>query len=440
MMPGSGKLNMAQRSLALGEGTAERCPDRDGARVKSLSGANVMLVDEDPAVLGALQGALEQSGAATIQSHPNALRALTQIIGGERAVDLIFCDLRMPYMDGVEFFRRLAEIGYRGGLILVSGEDGRSIEMMTKFARVRKLNLLGYLEKPVDPVELAGLLENWSRPAPLPEAAVALPVSAAEIKQAIANQELINYYQPQVAVATGAVVGVESLLRWRRGREGIVGPGRLIGAAETWGLTEEITRYVVRHALMQSRVWRDQGLRLLLSINVTMDDLAQLDFPEFLAFETNRTGIQPSSVVLEITERRLMVDPMAVFDVLTRLRLNGFRLSIDDFGTGYSSLAQLRDIAFDELKVDTSFVHGAATDPKLRAILECSRSIAQQLGMTVVTEGIEDRADWDLVQRLRCDLAQGYFIAGPMPADELGEAMADWHRRVPELCINSILK
>jgi CheY-like chemotaxis protein len=118
--------------------------------MKNLSAANVMVVDDDPAVHRALQCALKRNGAASIQSHPNALRALSQIVSGERAVDLIFCDLRLPHMDGVEFFRRLAEIGYPGGLILVSSEDGRLIDMMTKLARVQKLNLLGSLVKPVD--------------------------------------------------------------------------------------------------------------------------------------------------------------------------------------------------------------------------------------------------------------------------------------------------
>ena len=406
--------------------------------MKNLSAANVMMVEDDPATLSALRCALKKNGAANIQCQPNALRALTQLIGGESTVDLILCDLRMPRMDGVEFFRSLAEIGYQGGLILVSGEDGRVIDMMTKLARVQQLNLLGSLEKPVKAPALGALIERWSKPAPAAETAIAKPVSAAEIKQAIANRELMNFYQPQVAVATGAVTGVESLLRWQRGGEGIVGPGRFIGVAESQGLIEEITRYVLREALTQSRVWQDQGLQFLVSVNVTMDDLAQLDFPEFLASEASRAGVAPPTVVLEVTERRLMMDPMAVFDVLTRLRLKGFRLSIDDFGTGYSSLAQLRDIAFDELKVDLSFVHGAAKDPKLRAIVEGSRGIAQQLGMTVVAEGVEDREDWEFIRQARCDLAQGYYIAKPIPAEQFADAIADWHRRLPDLLTDSM--
>ena len=121
-------------------------------------------------------------------------------------------------------------------------------------------------------------------------------------------------------------------------------------------------------------------------------------------------------ITLEVTESRLMLDQRAPLEILTRLRLKRFRLSIDDFGTGHSSLAQLRDIPFDELKIDQSFVHGASRDQTARAIYAASLGLGQQLGMAVVAEGVEDREDWDLVRRTKCDLAQGYFIARPMPA------------------------
>jgi len=117
-------------------------------------------------------------------------------------------------------------------------------------------------------------------------------------------------------------------------------------------------------------------------------------------------------------------------DVLNRLQLKGFRLSIDDFGTGHSSLVQLRDIPFDELKIDRSFVHDAAIDPKLGAICGASLSLGQQLNMKVVAEGVENRADWDYLRRSACDLAQGYFIAKPMPAEDLLGWLVDWQKRL----------
>jgi EAL domain-containing protein (putative c-di-GMP-specific phosphodiesterase class I) len=401
--------------------------------MKDLSAAIAIVVEDNPTTQLVLTRGLQRSGVGAVHSHTNAIRALTQIIGGETAVDLIFCDVRMPHMDGVEFFRSLAEIGYQGGLILVSGEDHRIIEMVTRLARVQQLNLLGCLQKPIRPKDVKSIIAEWASYVPAPQTVVHRPVSAEEIKHALLHRELVNFYQPQVDLTTGAVVGVESLIRWRRVGEGIVGPGRFIPVAESHGLIEEITRYVLVEALKQSRAWRQAGLDLSISVNLSMDDLAQLDFPEFLAFETERFEVAPPNIVLEVTERRLMLDPMAVLDVLARLRLKRFRLSIDDFGTGYSSLAQLRDIAFDELKVDIGFVHGAAGNAKMQAIVEGSRRIAQQLGMTVVAEGIEDRADWEFIRRAGCDLAQGFFIARPMPADELIPAIVEWRGRIPEL-------
>ena len=121
------------------------------------------------------------------------------------------------------------------------------------------------------------------------------------------------------------------------------------------------------------------------------------------------------------------------FDILTRLRLKRISLSIDDFGTGHSSLAQLRDIPFDELKVDQSFVHGVGRDPSLRALFEASLGMARQLGMKTVAEGVEDREDWDFLRLSRCDTAQGYFIAKPMPAAELPCWIDDWEVRYENL-------
>jgi len=307
-----------------------------------------------------------------------------------------------------------------------------------KLARVQNLNFLGYLEKPVRPNAVQSLMNQWLKHEPLAAHPASAPVSADEIRVAIAQRELVNFYQPKVEVATGRVVGVESLVRWHHPQAGVIGPGRFIPVAETHGLIEQITRYVVGEALTHKRALQDAGIDLSVAVNVSMDDLAELDFPEFLVFETDRAGVASSGIVLEVTESRLMNDPMAVLDVLTRLRLKRFRLSIDDFGTGYSSLAQLRDISFDELKVDLSFVHGAGRDPKMQAIVEGSQRIAQQLGMTVVAEGVEDSDDWEFIRGTHCDLAQGYFIAKPMPHDELLGWMGQWQRRLPDLiaCAN----
>ena len=166
-----------------------------------------------------------------------------------------------------------------------------------------------------------------------------------------------------------------------------------------------------------------------MAVNVSMDDLRALDFPDVAASIAAELSIEPSMITLEVTEGQVMGQLSTALDVISRLRLKRFRLAIDDFGTGYSSLAQLRDLPFDELKIDRGFVHGAAKDVTLRAICSASLRMAQQLQLHVVAEGIEDREDWELMRELGCDDAQGYFIARPMPAADLDTWMDDWLAR-----------
>jgi EAL domain-containing protein (putative c-di-GMP-specific phosphodiesterase class I) len=232
--------------------------------------------------------------------------------------------------------------------------------------------------------------------------------SADEVGSAIANGELINYYQPKVSLTTGLPEGVEALVRWQHPRDGLVFPDRFIGVAEAHGLIFDLTRQVIAGSLAAARSWRlATGSALRVAVNVSMDDLANLDFADAVATAAELAGVPAKELTLEVTESRLMHDLRIPLEVLTRLRMKRFRISIDDFGTGHSSLTQLRDMPFQEMKIDRGFVHGAATDPTLRAILEASVTLAKQLGMQIVAEGVEDQADWDLVQRVGCDAAQG---------------------------------
>jgi EAL domain-containing protein (putative c-di-GMP-specific phosphodiesterase class I) len=164
-----------------------------------------------------------------------------------------------------------------------------------------------------------------------------------------------------------------------------------------------------------------------------MDNLAALEFPDFLEEQVRKAGIPASHLCLEVTESRLMQDPIGPLDVLTRLRLKRIGLSIDDFGTGHSSLVQLRDIPFEELKIDRSFIHGACADTSKCAILEGSIRMAQQLGMKTVAEGVENLADWQFVRDMGCTWAQGYFVAKPMPGSGLPAWIDSWRVRWQQL-------
>ena len=390
----------------------------------------ILVLDDEPFMLKLLGRMLENLGFTQVTTCDSGRAALDCIVSPNGAPDPILLDLNMPQMDGIEFVRKLVEHRYAGSLILVSGEDERVLQTAEKLMYAHGITVLGRLHKPFTPEELSALLEKWSPPSRTGPRAAKKSYGPDELRAAISNGELVNYYQPKVAVATGEVVGVEALVRWRHPVHGMVFPDQFIGVAEAHGLIDDLTRVVLTGALAQAKAWQQAGLVLWMAVNVSMDNLSSLDFPDFVAGLAAEAGVPPQGVTLEVTESRLMQDMRAALEILTRLRLKRFGLSIDDFGTGHSSLAQLRDIPFGELKIDRSFVHGAGTNATIRAIYDASLGLAKQLGMEVVAEGVEDRDDWDFLRRTECHLAQGYFIANPMPADDLPGWMADWQKRV----------
>lgn len=394
------------------------------------SAVRILVLDDESFMLKLLSRILSNLGFTSVTLCDSGRAALERIGDTDSHPNLILLDLNMPEMDGIEFVRHLVGRHYTGSLILVSGEDERILQTAEKLVQAHKIQILGHLHKPVKPDTLAALLEKWTPPSTGGPGITKKVYGADELRAAIDNGELVNYYQPKVAVASGEVVGVETLVRWRHAVDGIVFPDQFIGVAETSGLIDELTQMVFTGAVTQAKAWQQAGLALRVAVNVSMDNLASLSFLNFVAELTAKVGVAPQDMVLEVTESRLMLDTRAPLEILTRLRLKRFRLSIDDFGTGHSSLAQLRDIPFDELKIDQGFVHRAWADETLRAMYDASLSLARQLGMEVVAEGVEDRNDWDLLYRTGCDLAQGTFMSRPMLATDLPAWIESWRERV----------
>lgn len=393
----------------------------------------ILVVDDEPFALRLITHQLGRLGFPDVIAHDRATEALALLEHDALAADVVLLDLQMPEMDGVEFVRHLGMLRFPGSLILISAEDERIIETARKLARAHNLDVRGALHKPVKPDQLQALLGDMPHPATRPARPIPRHYAPARLLEAIKQGELFNVYQPQVELATGQVAGVETLVRWQHPEDGLVGPEHFIPLAEEHHLIDDLTRSMLGHALLQARAWTEAGLRLHVGVNISMDNLGALDFPDFVARALVTAGVPPEQLVLEVTESRLMTNALSALDILTRLRLKHIGLSIDDFGTGHSSLAQLRDIPFDELKLDKGFVHGAHHDHSNRAILEANLGMARQLGMRSVAEGVEDRADWDLLQRMRCDLAQGYFISRPMAGGEIPGWIAQWEPRRIEL-------
>ncbi|MDZ4255190.1 MAG: EAL domain-containing response regulator [Sulfuritalea sp.] len=392
----------------------------------------ILLIDDEAFALKLLIHQLAGLGFRDVTPVTGGAEALALIAEGVR-FDTILTDLQMPGMDGVEFVRALTQSGYGGELVLVSGEDENILKTAEQLARAHGLRVLGRLKKPVAPERLAEVLAQHA------DAVASRPRTDGkcygpdELRQAIAAGELVCHCQPKVSLTTGAPTGVEILVRWQHPADGLVFPDRFIAVAEEHGLIDDLTRSVLRDALRQMRVWFDAGRELHVAVNVSMDNLGNLDFPDFVVAAAQEMDVSLSSIVLEVTESRLMKDMRAPLDILARLRLRHVDLSIDDFGTGHSSLAQLRDLPFNELKIDRSFVHAACRDAQLAAICEASLDIARKLGMRSVAEGVEDIDDWNFLRAHGCDIAQGYFIARPMPMAALADWFPEWERRCREL-------
>lgn len=392
--------------------------------------ANIMIVDDDAFLLKLLQRMLSVQGYPNCRSYESGALALAAMEGREIIPALIFLDLNMPEMDGIEFVRHLVKQSFSGSLILVSGEDERMLQSAEKLVQAHGINILGHLQKPVVPESLSALMAQWKPETTLTVPAPGKAYTAARLQQAIEQGELLNYYQPKVSVATGRVVGVEALVRWQHPDDGLTMPDDFISLAEDSGLIDLLARRVLDVALNQTLTWARNGVNLPLAVNISMENLASLEFVDLLTAQVTAAGALPKDITLEITESRAMRDPAVTLDSLTRLRLKRFVLSIDDFGTGHSSLAQLRDIPFDEFKIDKSFVHRAWVDQRIKAMFDTSLSLAKQLGMGVVAEGVENLNDWEFLRKTSCDYAQGYFIARPMPGDALPAWLQSWQNRV----------
>jgi diguanylate cyclase (GGDEF)-like protein len=249
----------------------------------------------------------------------------------------------------------------------------------------------------------------------------------AELRHAIARHEFELHYQPKVAFATGNISHVEALVRWVHPTRGMIPPSQFIPYAEHTGYIKNITRWVIESALRQRKEWEAMPLPLTISINISARDLMNANLPHVFAELMAEYGASPDWLCLEITESAIMEDPKRALGILEELHQMGLSLSVDDFGTGYSSLAYLKKLPVSELKIDQSFISHMVSDKDDATIVRSTIDLGHNMGLTVVAEGIEDNATWEMLREMGCDVAQGYHIAKPMTAD----ALQDWLEQAP---------
>ena len=374
----------------------------------------MLVIDDDLAFCRLIKRIAEPYGFDVIATgDPKHFKSTVQSWGPT----LIVMDLQMPGEDGIELLRDLALIKCAAPIVLASGLDLRTLDAALRLGAERGLKMDGVLQKPVPLQDLKDLI---GRHKPADEARL----SRDALAEAIAADQLFLEYQPKIDSRFGRITGVEALVRWRHASLGVVRPDQFISLAEESDLIDPLTAWVFSAAAKQAAAWQRHGLAFDVAINISAKNLRDIQLPDRLARECEACGTKPDLITLELTETSAMRDAIHMMDVLTRLRVKGFKLSIDDFGTGYSSLIQLRRMPFSELKIDLSFVMHILKDKDCRIIVEVIIDLARKLGLKSVAEGVESEPIWNALLALGCDCGQGYYFGRPMTAEQIEQKFA----------------
>lgn len=375
----------------------------------------LLILDDDVLVGAFVQRVAESMGLVVcLTSSPGAFYAAY----ARRDPSDILLDLRLGDGDGVEILRHLAAQQCRARITLLSGLGGRVLSSTKELGVGLGLSLGEALGKPLRTATLRAALEPPMVPS-LP------PPTAPELAAAIRDGALRLEYQPIIDCASGAVRCVEALVRWKRTTGELIAPDRFIPLAEADPvLMDALTLDVARRVAADWRTFGRCGHDLGVALNVSTQNLHNLDLPERLEAIFEPAGLPLERVTLEITETAAMSDPLVSLDILLRLRIKGFNLAVDDFGTGYTSPAMLRRLPYSELKIDRSLVQDVATSPDARAVVRTTVALAASLDLKTVAEGVDCADVLGQLAKLGVTAAQGYLISRPLALDRLSEWLA----------------
>ncbi len=383
---------------------------------------HVLIVDDSELQRRFIAELCCQMGIADIQQAVDGFDAIAQVQTNP-LIEAIILDLEMPGMDGVQVLCELARLDLALPVVLASARESTLLTVVENMGKSLGLSLLGALQKPVSHEQLLASLGRFTVTPPKASSpkqrTPALALTEQEVFRALHEKEFVAYFQPKLRLADGDLEGVEALVRWQHPEHGLLAPGHFIELIEGSRYMSELTLQMLDKSLRYCRQWHAAGLPLGFSLNLSARSLADSRLADAIIARVAVSGIAPPYVTLEITESAILTDLGTTLGTLARLRLKGFGLSVDDYGTGFSCMLQLARVPCTELKVDRAFVNGASQNRHLRILLESALDIAGKLNLGVVAEGVETLEDWTLLRELGCGEVQGYFVAEPMPGDQL---------------------
>jgi EAL domain-containing protein (putative c-di-GMP-specific phosphodiesterase class I)/CheY-like chemotaxis protein len=379
--------------------------------------ARILVIDDDRVV-----GEIVSAIAKVMRLHCDVTRSPKEFFDlVSPDTTMILLDLVMPEMDGIEVLRFLGEQQCKARIVLMSGIDIRVIETAKKLAQSLGLSVVGHLQKPFPLTELRDVLGAHVKTEAEPEQieAPAIAISDEDLRNAFERDEFVLYYQPQINLVTGEVLGVEALSRWQHPQLGLIYPDYFISRIEALDLMDRFCWLTAERALSEVKQFSASIGRLpRLSINVSVSSLRDLKFPDIFMNLAKKYSFPAENIVIEITESGLIEFSLAL-DVLTRLRMRNFQLSIDDFGTGYSMMKQLQNVPAIEVKIDKSFVKNMHSNHSDLVMVEKIIEMGHELDMEVIAEGVETPDQFNMLRAKGCDGAQGYLLSQALPPDEM---------------------
>jgi EAL domain-containing protein (putative c-di-GMP-specific phosphodiesterase class I)/ActR/RegA family two-component response regulator len=387
-------------------------------------GLRFLIVDDDDDQRFLLTGTLARMGMTNVVEACSGQVAL-EILGRDgNGIDVVISDLQMPGVDGMELVRRIGQRRLPVAVILVTALNGDLLQSAATMTEAYGVKMIGAMEKPATRDRLFALLTRYRAPelARTAEVEVGYAPTTEEVLNGFAAGQFVPYFQAIVDLATGAVVGAEALARWEHPTRGVLGPELFLPPLARAGFLDELSWIMLALSAMEARSWLDAGLRTKVSVNVSATSLADPGYADSVTEIVSGHGIEPSQMILELTETEAIMNVAAALENVTRLRMKGFGLAVDDFGVGYSSLHELSRMPFTELKIDRTFVTAAVAEERPRLLIAQTVAIARQLGLRTVAEGVETRVERDLLESLGCDWIQGFFVAKPMD----GRTFLDW--------------
>jgi EAL domain-containing protein (putative c-di-GMP-specific phosphodiesterase class I) len=386
----------------------------------------ILVADDSQSIRDYLTRLLEEQTEAEVTCVPDGQAAL-DLIKTDYHPDLALLDLNMPKLDGAQLLRHLAELNFKTPIVIISGLSRQVIGAIEKLSTEYHLNVVGTIGKPIDLHSVESILDRIEDNAHNREQAA--EIKTYEVLDALKKGSVEPWFQPQVELQRRKLVGFEVLCRIRHKRQGLLLPADFMHTLERSDLIRVVTIRLFEMALQDFLSLPDDLQHLTISFNLSAKLFDSDTFIDSLLRLINDSPVANERIIIEITETTVASTPLKELEGTARLAIAGCGLSIDDFGSGKATLERLHALPFSELKIDQQYLPKQQITEAQRALLESTISMARRLGMKVVVEGVESFQQWELVQHLGCELAQGYFIAAPMPFEQVPAWIDQWQSK-----------